>query len=95
MAQIAYHWDNLVINYFFYAPNTHLLHAYVRRIKEVLLIGFYMCILFIAVNQHPDYPLIIAANRDEFHARLTQASHFWDEYPGMLAGKDCQAGGTW
>lgn len=54
-----------------------------------------MCILFIAVNQHPDYPLIIAANRDEFHARLTQTSHFWADYPDMLAGKDLQAGGTW
>ena len=54
-----------------------------------------MCILFIAVNQHPDYPLIIAANRDEFHARLTQVSQFWPEYPDMVAGKDCQAGGTW
>ncbi|MGB2105575.1 MAG: NRDE family protein, partial [Glaciecola sp.] len=54
-----------------------------------------MCILFIAVDQHPDYPLIIAANRDEFHARLTQPSHFWKSKPHMLAGKDLQAGGTW
>ena len=54
-----------------------------------------MCILFIAVDQHPDYPLIIAANRDEFHARLTQQSHFWESDPHMLAGKDLQAGGTW
>jgi uncharacterized protein with NRDE domain len=54
-----------------------------------------MCILFIAVNQHPDYPLIIAANRDEFHQRPTAASLYWDEYPEILAGKDLQAGGTW
>lgn len=54
-----------------------------------------MCILFIAVDQHPDYPLIIAANRDEFHARLTQQSHFWESQSQMLAGKDLQAGGTW
>ncbi|WP_395343611.1 NRDE family protein [Ningiella sp. W23] len=54
-----------------------------------------MCILFIAVEQHPDYPLIVAANRDEFHQRPTQASAFWPEYPDVLAGKDLQAGGSW
>lgn len=54
-----------------------------------------MCILFIAVNQHPDYPLIIAANRDEFHTRPTASSQFWDQQPELLAGKDLQAGGTW
>ncbi|MEP2650837.1 MAG: NRDE family protein, partial [Paraglaciecola sp.] len=30
-----------------------------------------MCILFVAINQHKDYPLIIAANRDEYFARET------------------------
>jgi uncharacterized protein with NRDE domain len=54
-----------------------------------------MCILFIAVNQHPDYPLIVAANRDEFHSRGTSPSHFWPEYKGVLAGKDKLAGGSW
>ncbi|MCU7554021.1 NRDE family protein [Alteromonas sp. ASW11-19] len=54
-----------------------------------------MCILFIAVKQHADYPLIIAANRDEFYARPTRISQFWDKPPDMLAGKDLQAGGTW
>ena len=54
-----------------------------------------MCILFIAVNQHPEYPLIIAANRDEFHQRPTLSSHFWEEYPSILAGKDQTAGGSW
>lgn len=54
-----------------------------------------MCILFIAVEQHPDYPLIIAANRDEFHARLTTPSHQWTDNPDIFAGKDEQAGGTW
>ncbi|MBO1254852.1 NRDE family protein [Alteromonas sp. 5E99-2] len=54
-----------------------------------------MCILFIAVKQHSDYPLIIAANRDEFHARPTQDSHWWEGNDGILAGKDLQAGGTW
>lgn len=54
-----------------------------------------MCILFLAVNQHPRYPLIIAANRDEFYARPTATSHFWPSQPNMLAGQDLEAGGTW
>lgn len=54
-----------------------------------------MCILFIAVNQHKDYPLIIAANRDEFYERPTDTSRFWSSHPNLLAGKDLQAGGTW
>ncbi|MGB3725176.1 MAG: NRDE family protein [Glaciecola sp.] len=54
-----------------------------------------MCILFIAVNQHPKFPLIIAANRDEFHQRPTLTSHFWPSHTDVLAGKDLSAGGTW
>lgn len=53
-----------------------------------------MCILFIAIEQHPDYPIIICANRDEFHQRPTQNMHYWPEQ-NILAGKDLQAGGTW
>ncbi len=47
-----------------------------------------------ALNQHPKYPVIICANRDEFHQRPTQEMHVW-ETPDILAGKDLQAGGTW
>ncbi|MBT0586387.1 NRDE family protein [Alteromonas oceanisediminis] len=54
-----------------------------------------MCILFIAINQHPEYPLIIAANRDEFYARPALASHFWASPEQLLAGQDVEAGGTW
>jgi uncharacterized protein with NRDE domain len=54
-----------------------------------------MCILFVAVNQHKNYPLIIAANRDEFFNRPTQESHLWDSKHRIIAGKDLQAGGTW
>lgn len=54
-----------------------------------------MCILFIAVQQHPDYPLIIAANRDEYYNRPTDASDWWPEAPSLLAGRDLRAGGTW
>jgi uncharacterized protein with NRDE domain len=54
-----------------------------------------MCILFIAVEKHPEYPLIIAANRDEFHQRPTQQSHFWEKHPELLGGRDLEAGGSW
>ncbi len=53
-----------------------------------------MCILFIALKQHPKFPVIICANRDEFHQRPTQNLHRWSESE-ILAGKDLQAGGTW
>lgn len=52
-----------------------------------------MCIALIAHQLHPVYALIIAANRDEFHARPTVAAHWWPE--DVLAGKDLVAGGTW
>jgi len=54
-----------------------------------------MCIIFIAKNVHPDHPLIIAANRDEFLSRPTQSPHWWPDAPHLFAGKDLQAGGTW
>ena len=47
----------------------------------------------LAWHQHPRWPLVLAANRDEFYARPTQAMHWWPE--GWLAGRDLQAGGTW
>ncbi len=54
-----------------------------------------MCLIALNVGEHPDYPLIIAANRDEFHARPTQAAHWWPDKPDILGGRDLQAGGTW
>jgi len=54
-----------------------------------------MCIIFIAVDQHRRYPLIIAANRDEYHARPSEAMRYWPDQPGILAGRDGRAGGTW
>ncbi|MDO6568035.1 NRDE family protein [Alteromonas sp. 1_MG-2023] len=54
-----------------------------------------MCILFIAVEQSQKFPLVIAANRDEFHARPTAKSGFWDNHPHLVAGRDLQAYGTW
>lgn len=54
-----------------------------------------MCILFFAIDSHPKYPLVICANRDEFHHRATQPAHIWPNTPNIIAGKDLQAGGTW
>lgn len=54
-----------------------------------------MCLIVIAWQQHPDFPLVIAANRDEFHARPTEPLHFWARHPELLAGRDLLAGGTW
>lgn len=53
-----------------------------------------MCIIALAYQQHPDYPLLLAANRDEFFTRPTAAAHWWQNH-NMVAGQDLQAGGTW
>lgn len=54
-----------------------------------------MCLILFAWKMNPRYPFILAANRDEFLQRPTAASHWWEDKPGLLAGKDLQAGGTW
>lgn len=54
-----------------------------------------MCLILVASRVHPDFPLIVAANRDEFHARASQSAGFWKDRPEILAGRDLEAGGTW
>ena len=54
-----------------------------------------MCLIALAWQAHPDYPLIIAANRDEFYRRETAPARFWEDAPSLLAGRDLVAGGTW
>jgi uncharacterized protein with NRDE domain len=54
-----------------------------------------MCTLLFSYRQHTEFPLLIAANRDEFHARPTQALHWWDDNPDVLGGRDDLGGGTW
>ncbi len=54
-----------------------------------------MCLILFAWQTHPRYPLVVAANRDEFHQRPTAAADYWKEAPHLLAGRDLQAGGTW
>lgn len=54
-----------------------------------------MCIIFIAFEARGDFPLILAANRDEFYDRPTAAAGWWDDAPEIFAGRDLVGGGTW
>jgi uncharacterized protein with NRDE domain len=54
-----------------------------------------MCLLVLAWQAHPRYRLIVAANRDELHARPTAPMAIWNDAPGILAGRDLSAHGTW
>ena len=54
-----------------------------------------MCLVLIVYDSHPDYRLIVAANRDEFYDRPTLPATFWADAPEVLAGRDLRAGGTW
>ena len=54
-----------------------------------------MCLLLLAWKVHPRYELLVAANRDEHHARPTAPLDYWPDTPGILAGRDLVAAGTW
>ncbi len=54
-----------------------------------------MCLAVLALNALPGIPVLIAANRDEFHARPTLAAAQWPDAAGIYAGRDGLAGGTW
>lgn len=54
-----------------------------------------MCLIAFALNEHPDYPLILVANRDEFYERPTSYAGFWEDHPNVLGGRDLKGGGTW
>jgi len=54
-----------------------------------------MCLIYIAHRVDPHYRLVVAANRDEYHARAAAPAAWWDDAPGVLAGRDLEAGGTW
>lgn len=54
-----------------------------------------MCLAIVAWQAHPDYPLVVAANRDEFYARSTRPASWWGQSVALLAGRDEEAGGTW
>lgn len=54
-----------------------------------------MCLLVFAWDAHPRYRLVFAGNRDEFHRRPAAAADWWHDAPGVVGGRDLQAGGTW
>jgi uncharacterized protein with NRDE domain len=54
-----------------------------------------MCLILLSFKQHSRYPVILAANRDEFYERPSAPVAFWDDAPDILAGKDMKDGGTW
>lgn len=54
-----------------------------------------MCLILVAWRRHERFPLVVAANRDEYHARAADPARFWRDNPAILAGRDLQAKGTW
>jgi uncharacterized protein with NRDE domain len=54
-----------------------------------------MCIAALAWHAHPRWALVVAANRDEFHARPALPLARWADAPQIIAGRDAAAGGTW
>lgn len=54
-----------------------------------------MCLIVLNWQPGSVLPLQVWANRDEFFARPAEATAFWSEAPGVLAGRDLLAGGTW
>jgi uncharacterized protein with NRDE domain len=54
-----------------------------------------VCLLLVAIRHDPRFPLVVAANRDEFYDRPAAPASFWTDSPGLLAGRDLNEGGTW
>ena len=54
-----------------------------------------MCLIVFAWRVDPRRDLLLGGNRDEFHARPSAAAEFWNDAPGVLAGRDLKGGGTW
>lgn len=54
-----------------------------------------MCLIILAIDQHPDYPFILCGNRDEFHLRPTKQADYWSDVKQIFAGRDLEKGGTW
>jgi uncharacterized protein with NRDE domain len=54
-----------------------------------------MCLILLAREARPDWPLVLAANRDEYFRRPTRAAHYWEDIPAVLGGRDLEAGGSW
>lgn len=53
-----------------------------------------MCLIAFAWQAHPRWRLLLAGNRDEFHARPSAALARWNDSV-VIGGRDLEAGGTW
>ena len=53
-----------------------------------------MCLIAFSWQPDSEQPLVVAANRDEFHARPTAPLGWWPDN-AILAGRDLKGGGTW
>jgi len=54
-----------------------------------------MCLILFAFRAHPDFPLVVAANRDEAYARPAASAAFWADHPHVYGGRDLEMGGAW
>jgi uncharacterized protein with NRDE domain len=54
-----------------------------------------MCLILFAHRAHPEYRLVVAANRDERFQRPTAPAGFWADASGIFAGRDLEHRGTW
>jgi uncharacterized protein with NRDE domain len=66
-----------------------------RQNYNYFTIGLVMCLILFALDAHPAYRLVLAANRDEFTKRPAHAAHWWHYYPNVHGGLDLESGGTW
>ena len=54
-----------------------------------------MCLILLAWQAHPAYPLVFAGNRDESYDRPSAAADFWKDDASIFGGRDLDKGGTW
>jgi uncharacterized protein with NRDE domain len=54
-----------------------------------------MCTILILRHVHPEWPLVLAANRDEFLARPATGPQVLLPSPRAVGGRDVERGGTW
>jgi uncharacterized protein with NRDE domain len=54
-----------------------------------------MCLIAFAWQADAEFPLVVGANRDEWHDRPAAPANWWQDHPDILAGRDLKAGGTW
>lgn len=54
-----------------------------------------MCLSVLSFQQSAKYPFLFIHNRDEFHDRISQPAHYWNEHPGLLGGEDLKSKGMW